>query len=223
MPEVIGWTPDVGHIANGGMEPLEIMQQYAELINHLHYKDWDGQPEFAVMGEGKIDFVGITRWLRDRGFTGWIVCEDEGHRAIDDPDAVTLADGAYVRKHLQPLLTGENPMTLVASNGIQMYYEERGAGDPLLLIMGITARGAVWEKHAEYWARDFRCILPDNRGVGLSDKPAGPYTSARWPTTTPGCWPPWGSARSAWSAARWAASSRSSLPCAIRSSCKVPC
>jgi inosose dehydratase len=105
---VIGWTPDVGHIANGGMEPLEIMEQYAELINHLHYKDWDGQPEFAVMGEGKIDFVGITRWLRDRGFTGWIVCEDEGHRAIDDPDAVTLADGAYVRKHLQPLLTGEN-------------------------------------------------------------------------------------------------------------------
>lgn len=44
--------------------------------------------------------------------------------------------------------------------------------------MGITARGAVWEKHAEHWARDFRCILPDNRGVGLSDKPAGPYTSA---------------------------------------------
>ena len=69
-------------------------------------------------------------------------------------------------------------MTLVATNGIQMYYEERGAGDPLLLIMGITARGAVWEKHAEHWARDFRCILPDNRGVGLSDKPAGPYTSA---------------------------------------------
>jgi pimeloyl-ACP methyl ester carboxylesterase len=70
-------------------------------------------------------------------------------------------------------------MTLVATNGIQMYYEERGSGDPLLLIMGITARGAVWEKHAEFWARDFRCIVPDNRGVGLSDKPAGPYTSAQ--------------------------------------------
>jgi len=70
-------------------------------------------------------------------------------------------------------------MTLVASNGIQMYYEERGSGDPLLLIMGITARGAVWEKHAEYWAHDFRCILPDNRGVGLSDKPIGPYSSGQ--------------------------------------------
>jgi pimeloyl-ACP methyl ester carboxylesterase len=60
-----------------------------------------------------------------------------------------------------------------------MYYEERGAGDPLLMIMGITARGAVWEKHAAYWERNFRCILPDNRGIGLSDKPAGDYTSAQ--------------------------------------------
>jgi inosose dehydratase len=106
---VIGWTPDVGHIINGGMDPLAIMQEYAELINHVHYKDWDGKPEFAVMGEGKIDFVGITRWLRDRGFSGWIVCEDEGHRAIDDPDGVTLADGDYVRNHLQSLLSGETP------------------------------------------------------------------------------------------------------------------
>lgn len=100
---VMGWTPDVGHIINGGMDPLEIMQQYKELINHVHYKDWDGNPEFAVMGEGKVDFVGITSWLRDTGFKGWIVCEDEGHRAVDDPDGVTLQDGAWVKTHLEPL------------------------------------------------------------------------------------------------------------------------
>jgi pimeloyl-ACP methyl ester carboxylesterase len=69
-------------------------------------------------------------------------------------------------------------MPIVETNGIRMYYEERGAGDPLVLIMGITARGAVWEKHAAYWGQDFRCIVPDNRGVGLSDKPAGAYSSA---------------------------------------------
>jgi pimeloyl-ACP methyl ester carboxylesterase len=60
-----------------------------------------------------------------------------------------------------------------------MYYEARGAGDPLVMIMGITARGAVWEKHAACWEQSFRCILPDNRGVGMSDKPAGPYTSGQ--------------------------------------------
>ena len=101
---VTGWTPDVGHIANGGMDPLEIMQRWQPLINHIHYKDWDGNPEFALMGEGKIDFVGITRWLRDWSYPGWIICEDEADKAIDDPDGVTLHDGKWVRETLIPAL-----------------------------------------------------------------------------------------------------------------------
>src|SRR5579862_1760108 len=70
-------------------------------------------------------------------------------------------------------------MPVEPTNGIRMYYDVRGRGDPLVLIMGITARGAVWEKHAEFWDRTFHCVIPDNRGVGLSDKPAGPYTSGQ--------------------------------------------
>jgi pimeloyl-ACP methyl ester carboxylesterase len=68
-------------------------------------------------------------------------------------------------------------MPFVDSNGIRLYYEECGKGDPLLLLMGITARGAVWQKHVEDWSKEFRCIIPDNRGVGLSDKPAGSYST----------------------------------------------
>lgn len=68
-------------------------------------------------------------------------------------------------------------MPHIETNGIQMYYEEAGAGEPLILIMGITARGEVWEAHKEEWSQSFRCIMPDNRGVGLSDKPAGDYSS----------------------------------------------
>ena len=70
-------------------------------------------------------------------------------------------------------------MPHIYSNGINLYYEERGSGEPLLLIMGITAPGSVWEQHAAFWEKDFRCILVDSRGVGRSDKPAGPYTSAQ--------------------------------------------
>lgn len=70
-------------------------------------------------------------------------------------------------------------MPTIESNGINIYYEERGNGDPLLLIMGITAPGLVWEDHVSYWQDHFRCILFDNRGVGRSDKPEGPYTSAQ--------------------------------------------
>ncbi|GAB2545922.1 alpha/beta fold hydrolase [Spirosoma aerophilum] len=70
-------------------------------------------------------------------------------------------------------------MPFLETNGINLYYEERGSGEPLLLIMGITAPGSVWKKHADYWQQNFRCILVDNRGVGKSDKPAGPYTTAQ--------------------------------------------
>lgn len=70
-------------------------------------------------------------------------------------------------------------MPTVQSNGINLYYEERGTGEPLLLIMGITAPGAAWEKHVAEWEKDFRCILLDNRGAGKSDKPPGAYSTAQ--------------------------------------------
>ncbi|MFO7825917.1 MAG: alpha/beta hydrolase [Cyclobacterium sp.] len=70
-------------------------------------------------------------------------------------------------------------MPTIQNNGINIYFEEKGEGEPLLLIMGITAPGSVWEKHVAHWQKSFRCILVDNRGVGLSDKPPGPYSSAQ--------------------------------------------
>lgn len=69
-------------------------------------------------------------------------------------------------------------MPLIETNGIQMNYEERGSGEPLILIMGITAPGAVWEAHADFWSQEYRCILVDNRGIGRTDKPEGEYSSA---------------------------------------------
>lgn len=102
--EVIGWTPDVGHIINGGMDPLTKMKEYESLINLVHYKDWDGPQQFALMGEGKVDLIGITRWLKDIGFDGWIICEDEAPKAVDNPDEVTLHDGEWIKNDLLPAL-----------------------------------------------------------------------------------------------------------------------
>ncbi len=103
-PRLTGWTPDVGHIINGGMEPLETMKRWDSLINHVHYKDWDGDPEFALMGAGRVDFVGITRWLSSWGYDGWIILEDEAEQAIESPDSVTLHDGKWLREQLIPRL-----------------------------------------------------------------------------------------------------------------------
>jgi len=101
---VTGWTPDVGHIINGGMDPLEKMKEYQALINHVHFKDWDGNPEFALMGKGKVDLLSVTQWLKDINYKGWIICEDEGEEALENPDFVTLHDGKWIQEDLIPKL-----------------------------------------------------------------------------------------------------------------------
>lgn len=102
--KVIKYTPDVGHIAKAGMDPLTIVKQYHELVNCIHYKDMYANGQWAQMGEGVIDFAGITDYLKEIGFEGWIVVEDESDKAITDPDAVTSADGLYNKKVLEPLI-----------------------------------------------------------------------------------------------------------------------
>lgn len=64
------------------------------------------------------------------------------------------------------------------ANGTKIYYQVRGEGEPLILIMGFGAEGDVWEKHVSVYEQHFSCIVLDNRGVGRSDQPKGPYTTA---------------------------------------------
>ncbi len=101
---VLGWIPDVGHIANGGMDPLEKMDEYRQLICHVHYKDMFLGGLWSSMGEGSIDFVAITQMLQDIGFNGWIIVEDECEAAVSDPDGITLRDGIYIKEKLAPIV-----------------------------------------------------------------------------------------------------------------------
>ncbi|MBK8504038.1 MAG: alpha/beta fold hydrolase [Saprospiraceae bacterium] len=65
----------------------------------------------------------------------------------------------------------------VNSSETKIYYQERGKGDPLVLLMGFGADGNVWEKHVAEYEKHFRCIILDNRGVGKSEAPVGPYST----------------------------------------------
>ncbi len=100
----IGYTPDVGHIAKAGMDPLAIIKRYRELVNLVHYKDMYADGRWAQTGEGVIQFNEITSYLVDTNFEGWIVMEDEADQAITDPDGVTMKDGVYVNSKIKPLL-----------------------------------------------------------------------------------------------------------------------
>lgn len=74
----------------------------------------------------------------------------------------------------------------VVANGITIHYEERGEGDPLILIMGLGADNTLWEDHVKEYEQHFRCILMDNRGAGESDKPDGPYSTKTMADDTAG-------------------------------------
>jgi pimeloyl-ACP methyl ester carboxylesterase len=63
------------------------------------------------------------------------------------------------------------------ANEVRIAYHERGTGEPLVLLMGFGADGTVWEKHVAVYEKHFRCIVIDNRGVGKSDQPPGPYST----------------------------------------------
>jgi pimeloyl-ACP methyl ester carboxylesterase len=61
-------------------------------------------------------------------------------------------------------------------DGIELYYELHGDhGDPLLLIMGLGGSIEFWQLQLPAFARSHRVCVYDNRGMGRSDKPPGPY------------------------------------------------
>lgn len=61
---------------------------------------------------------------------------------------------------------------------MKIAWERHGAGAPLLLIHGLGYARWGWEPVLEGLARSFDVILFDNRGIGESDAPPGPYTAA---------------------------------------------
>ncbi|GAB4576038.1 MAG: alpha/beta hydrolase [Anaerolineae bacterium] len=68
-------------------------------------------------------------------------------------------------------------MPTAQANGITLYYEVSGEGDPLVLISGLGYDLWQWHRMVPLLAEDFQVVTFDNRGVGRSDKPAGPYTA----------------------------------------------
>jgi len=67
-------------------------------------------------------------------------------------------------------------MPKVTVNGIRMFYEETGGGEPLILIMGFGGDHLAWAFQVRALAEHYRVVTFDNRGAGQSDAPEPPYT-----------------------------------------------
>lgn len=61
-------------------------------------------------------------------------------------------------------------------NGIEMYYETIGQGEPLVLLHGFYGSGASWASVVPELATSYRVIVPDLRGHGRSTNPAKQFT-----------------------------------------------
>jgi pimeloyl-ACP methyl ester carboxylesterase len=66
-------------------------------------------------------------------------------------------------------------MSEAVNDGVHIAYEVIGNGEPLLLIHGLGYDRRGWGPLTALLANDFQVVLFDNRGVGESDVPAGPY------------------------------------------------
>ncbi len=63
----------------------------------------------------------------------------------------------------------------ITVNGIKLFYEDRGAGVPLVLVHAFPLSGALWQAQLDALSDTYRVIVPDMRGFGRSDSPPGPY------------------------------------------------
>ena len=100
----IGLCFDTGHLLLGGGDPVGCLREWRDRVNHFHLKDarldvlqsivddvlpveeiWRRRA-FCPFGEGDVDIDGVLSLLREQGYTGWIVVEQD---AIPDPSHPT--------------------------------------------------------------------------------------------------------------------------------------
>ncbi len=117
-PRLLGVCLDTGHYAYGGGDPVTFARTHASRIRHLHLKDV--QPAvlaevrrdkipyldairrgvFCELGAGCVDFPGVIGALRNAGFDGWAVFEQDVDPALPgvSPKESAARSRAYLRR-----------------------------------------------------------------------------------------------------------------------------
>jgi len=60
-------------------------------------------------------------------------------------------------------------------NAVNIHYVIGGKGEPLVLVHGFGQNWYMWNRLLAELSKHFTVVVPDLRGVGESDKPAGGY------------------------------------------------
>jgi inosose dehydratase len=115
-PALVSWCLDCGHLAYGGGDNLRALEKYGNRVGYVHIKDVDGQVLqksrenawsfaqalksyiFAPLGEGIARVPEVIDSLRQAGYAGWVVIEQD--TTPDDPTKVAEKN----RHYLEPLI-----------------------------------------------------------------------------------------------------------------------
>jgi pimeloyl-ACP methyl ester carboxylesterase len=65
-------------------------------------------------------------------------------------------------------------LSFVNSDGVRLYVEETGTGDPIIFVHELNADHREWEAQVRWFSRFYRCITFNARGYPPSDVPADP-------------------------------------------------
>ena len=71
-------------------------------------------------------------------------------------------------------------MAYATVNGVRLFYELSGRGDPIVLIPGLGLDHTYFRYAIPELERHFRVLAYDPRGTGQSDRPAGQYSMELW-------------------------------------------
>ncbi len=68
-PKVVRFGPDVGQLQKGGSDPVQVVKDFLPLIRHVHFKDFDGGPNWAAycpLGQGKVNLPAVLDVLEQQ-------------------------------------------------------------------------------------------------------------------------------------------------------------
>jgi len=82
---------DVGNTTSRGANAPAELRQLGDLIGMIHVKDTGGK----MLGEGNVDFKGVSAALKDIGYDGYLVLETPSG---DDPKAAAAKNLAFTKK-----------------------------------------------------------------------------------------------------------------------------
>ncbi len=114
-PELVGIVFDTGHYMLGGGDPVAGIREYAERIWLMHLKDFEpkvlehakaqnwtykqmiGEGVFCELGLGAVDFAAALQMLRDTGYAGWLVVEQDVLPGMGSPAESATRNYQYLQ------------------------------------------------------------------------------------------------------------------------------